>query len=112
MEDKECEEDDGSHTVTIDGYKIIDTQYTDVYIHVEDPKSYPGDIYDHDASGDPIPEEGPTRETSYTTTDVYVLFNWGYGNTDNTAYISNSNIFYNGASYRFTDRMWYNLRKL
>lgn len=112
VEDKECEEDDGSHTVTIDGYKIIDTQYTDVYIHVEDPKSYPGDIYDHDASGDPIPEEGPTRETSYTTTDVYVLFNWGYGNTDNTAYLSNSNIFYNGASYRFTDRMWYNLRKL
>lgn len=110
-EDKECEEDSGSHVMTIDGYRIIDTQYTDVYIHVEDPDSYPGDIYDHE-SEEPVPEEGPTRETSYTITDVYVLFNWGYGSADDTAYISNSNIIYNGASYSFTDRMWYNFRKL
>ena len=112
IEDKEYADDDGSHTVTIDGYRIIDTQYTDVYIHVEDPDSYPGDIYDHDSSGEPVPEEGPTRETSYTVTDVYVLYNWGYGNEDDTAYLSNSNIIYNGASFRFTDRMWHSFRKL
>ena len=53
------------HAVIIDGYRKIFSEYEEVYIYVEDTNSYPGDIYDHDESGDPVPEEGPTRVITY-----------------------------------------------
>lgn len=99
------------HALVIDGYKEITTQYTDVYIYVEDMDSYPGDIYDHDEDMNPVPEEGPTQETSYFTTDTYYLVNWGDGNRDDTFYHSGSNLSNGGYIYNSNRNMWYNLRK-
>lgn len=99
------------HAIIIDGYKEITTQYTDVYIYVEDMDSYPGDIYDHDEEMNPVPEEGPTQETSYFTTDTYYLINWGYGYSDDTFYHSGSNINNGGYTYNTNKRILYNLRK-
>ena len=75
------------HSLIIDGYKKINSTYTDVYIYVEDYNSYPGDIYDHDENENPVPEEGPTREETYTISTTYYMINWGYGEVDNTFYL-------------------------
>lgn len=99
------------HTLIIDGYKEITTQYTDVYIYVEDMDSYPGDIYDHDEEMNPVPEEGPTQETSYFTTDTYYLVNWGSGYSDDTFYHSGINLSNGGYTYNTNKRILYNLRK-
>lgn len=82
------------HSLIIDGYKKINSTYTDVYIYVEDYNSYPGDIYDHDENENPVPEEGPTREETYTISTTYYMINWGYGEVDNTFYLSNNPIHY------------------
>lgn len=82
-------------SLIIDGYRHTSTTYTDVYIYIENPDSYPGDIYDHDSSGDPVPEEGPTQEETYTVNSMYYMVKWGYGNEDNTYYLSSNPISYN-----------------
>lgn len=76
------------HVLVIDGYRYVCTTYTDVYIYVDDYNSYPGDIYDHFESDDPFPEEGPTLEETYNVNVMYYMINWGYGETDNTYYVS------------------------
>lgn len=107
---------EGGHAVIIDGYKKVNTTYTDVYIHVEDPNSYPGDIYDHGESGDPVPEEGPTQTTSYTISDYYYLFNWGGDviSQDNTYYHADSSVPKLGdpnVIYRIKKQIMYNFHK-
>lgn len=107
------------HTVIIDGYKNITTNYTDVYIYIEDPKTYPGDIYDHDEGMEPLPEEGPTQEESYTVSSNYLYINWGNGSIDNTSYYASHDLYYyltdetTNEQYRVTfdreKRMLYNL---
>lgn len=99
------------HTIVIDGYKKVVTQYTDVYIYVEDMDSYPGDIYDHDEEMNPVPEEGPTQETSYFTTDTYYLVNWGYGSLDNTYYLSIQPLVDGSITYNIDNYIRYNLQK-
>ena len=99
------------HTIVIDGYREVVTQYTDVYIYIEDPDSYPGDIYDHDEEMNPVPEEGPTQETSYFTTDTYYLVNWGYGSLDNTYYLSIQPLVDGSITYNIDNYIRYNLRK-
>ena len=55
--------------------------------------SYPGDIYDHDEGMNPVPEEGPTQEDTYTTSATYLYVNWGDGYTDNTSYLSSNHLY-------------------
>lgn len=107
------DDEDVEISLIIDGYKYIRTTYTDVYIYVENPNSYTGDMYDHDESGNPVPEEGPTQEETYTVGDMYYMVKWGYGNEDNTYYLSNSiNLDYGDSigivSYNRNKKMLYN----
>lgn len=109
--------DDQGHAIVIDGYRKIFTEYTEVYIYVEDPDSYQGDMYDHDESGDPVPGEGRTREISYNTTDIYYLFNWGTGSNPNIYYLAGMNPSYDFGgetgyiNFNGAKRMLCNLRK-
>ena len=64
----------------------------------DDYNSYPGDIYDHFESDDPFPEEGPTLEETYNVNVMYYMINWGYGETDNTYYVS-----YHPLNYTYND---------
>ena len=112
---------DVGHTVIVDGYKHINTRYTDVYIYVDNPDTYPGDIYDHEEGMDPVPGEGPTQEDTYTVESDYLYINWGYGAIDNTSYYVLHDLYYyytdetTGNKYRVTfdreKRMLYNLSK-
>ena len=108
-----------AHSLIIDGFRNVITTYTDVYIYVENPNNYPGDIYDHDSSGNPVPAEGPTQEETYTTNTIYYYLNWGYSTADNTCYLASSHIsrsYYDTDTYQtyqivFNDqkKMMYNL---
>ena len=82
------------HILIIDGYKHVTTTYTDVYIYISDPNSYHGDMYDHDESGNPVPEEGPTMEETYATIQTYYQVNWGYEDEDNAYYLSYNPLYY------------------
>lgn len=82
------------HALIIDGYRYISTTYTDVYIYIDNPNSYNGDMYDHDESGDPVPAEGPTQEETYTIESTYYQVNWGYEGSDNTYYLSYNPLYY------------------
>lgn len=86
------------NTLIIDGYKYISTTYTDVYIYINEPGSYTGDMYDHDESGNPVPEEGPSQEETYTINDMYYMVKWGSGYVDNTYYLSYNPINYDYGS--------------
>ncbi len=101
MHGYDAQGEDVGHAIVIDGYKYETYYYTNVYIYVENLDTYPGDIYDHvldenTGSAEPYPEEGPTYEVSYKGgTKLYYMVNWGYGDSDDTYYLSTSDLKYN-----------------
>lgn len=111
-----------AHSLIVDGYKQITTRYTDVYIYIEDPNSYQGDMYDHDEGMNPVPEEGPTQEDTYTTSAIYLYVNWGDGVIDNTSYLASNHLSHTKVDketnqvynviYNMEKKMLYDLRVL
>lgn len=100
------------HAILVDGYKVLNKDYYDVYINYTGKKPYI-DIYDHasldcDAiGGDPVPEEGPTKvEYIGSSSNFYYLINWGDGIEDLTYYHEDSQLSFGNNKFENIKRIY------